>query len=159
MGARSAALAVEFTRASDAAVAAAASLSAADWQRATADGTTVGVVFNQIAESYATDGYLIVQLVAGAQPATQTQGQLEAANASASRLAEDVTPADVLARLQQNGAMLVTMLNALDDDTLQNAAPVALDGPPLTVQQIIERNLIGQIAERLQRVRATLEAN
>lgn len=159
MGAQAAALAAQFTRANAAAIAAAASLDTAAWRRPTAAGPAIGVVFNDIAESYATNGHLIVQIVAGARPATQTQAETDTANDAAARLAQNVAQADVLQRLRQNGQMLESILNTLDDDTLLNAAPVVRDGPPLSVQQLIVQDVIAQIAAQLQSVRIALEGH
>ena len=158
MGARAETLSAEVARASDATLAAAAALDASAWRTPTAGGWTVGVVFSHLAESYAQAGYLIVQIVAGARPATQSEAQIEASDARGSQLAAGVTRADVLQRLQQNGAMITTLIQTLDDASLDQAAPLLTDGPSSSVKQVIEANLLHHIAGHLRNVRLALEA-
>lgn len=120
---RAAALADDFAAANADAVGFARSCSAAAWvERVPGEDWTVGVVLHHIAEGHANGLRWLEGMACGAGVA-ETADEIDRANAEHARRAAGVGPAETVALLEQNGALLETLLSGLSDEELDRSAP------------------------------------
>ncbi len=159
MGERSRVLVDRFEQANQEIVRTVEQCSEAHW-RATTSGErwSVGVVAHHVAEGHKIIAGLVQAVAAGQSLPTLTMEMLDQMNAEHARQHANCTRAETLDLLRQNAALAAGTVRGLGDDQLDRTASVLAGMPPMSVQQIIERILIGHVQEHLQSVRTAIGA-
>lgn len=122
----------------------AAELSDAEWQiRVPKDGRTIGVIVHHVASVYPLEIQL-AQMVAEGKPVTDvTSATVDKMNARHAATYEGVTKDAALDLLRRNSSAAAAAIRALDDEDLDQAAPVSLNSDaPLTCQFILEDHAV-----------------
>jgi hypothetical protein len=133
-------------------------LSEAEWRAwCEREGRAVGVVVYHIAAGHLIIGEQIEALAQGLPPPTHGITTAEDAarfNALQAEEHASCTRAEVLALLQRNGAQVAALLRALSDQQL--AQTTVVRERTMTLQERIERSLLGHLHSHLAAVRETL---
>ena len=120
---RSEALAADFVRANDRALAFARSCTDEQWGRnVPGEGWTVGVVLHHIAEGHA-HGVRWLSDMASGRGVAETADEIDRDNAAHAARARSVEQDETVALLQTNGARLEQTLRGLSDEDLDRSAP------------------------------------
>jgi hypothetical protein len=134
-----------------------ATLTDADWKRATeAEKWPVGVTAHHLAGAYEPVA-AIVTAVAFGRPLGPFSGlsmtMIDQMNAAHAREHGSCTRAETIALFEKNAAAAVGAVRALSDDQLAKSGTVFTDSPPMTVEQLIAMGLIGHTDEHLASIR------
>ena len=134
-------------------------LSDADWKKVTsAEKWPVGVVAHHVALAHAGISGL-VQLVAKGQPLPGlTMDMIHANNATHAKEQANVTKAETVALLKENGGKASGIVRGLSDDELDRSASLLVGTPVVTAAQAVEGVLINHVHEHLGSIRATTGA-
>jgi len=125
---RAAALADDFGAANADALEFARSCSKGEWATTVpGEGWTVGVVLHHIAEGHAHFASWLDDMTSG-EGVAETAEDVDRANAAHAARAEIVSPAETVALLEANGALLSEALRRLSDVDLDRMAPFAPAG-------------------------------
>jgi hypothetical protein len=155
---RSEALAERLERGAEALATFASELTDAEWVgRVPRDGRRVGVVIHHVATMYPLEIQL-ARLLAGGRPVTDVTGEVvHEINARHAREFDGVTKVATLELLRRNSAAAAEAIRALDDEQLDRAAPVSLNGDaPLTCQFMLEDHAVRHSYHHLSILRAAL---
>jgi hypothetical protein len=134
---RAASLADEFVAANDAVIAFARSCSEEQWKTVVpGEGWTVGVVLHHIAEGHAQGVRWLTAMAAG-DGVTDTGDDIDRHNVTHAEKWADVSVADTVALLEENGELMERCLRQLSDEELDRTAPFGpAGGQPLLVVQL-----------------------
>jgi hypothetical protein len=133
-------------------------LSDAEWQsRVPNDGRMVGVIVHHVASVYPLEIQL-AQMVAEGKPVTDvTSATVDKMNAGHAETYEGVTKDAALDLLRRNSSAAAAAIRALDDEDLDQTAPVSLNSDaPLTCQFILEDHAVRHSYHHLAIIRAAV---
>jgi hypothetical protein len=120
---RAAALADEFAAANDAAIALAESCSDSQWRTVVpGEEWTVGVVLHHVAEGHAQGARWLRSMAAG-EGVADTGDDIDRHNVTHAEQWSDVSAADTVALLRDNGQRTEAILRELTDEELDRTAP------------------------------------
>ncbi len=155
MGEQARGLAERFERANHEIVTIVERCSDAQWHAKTAgEGWTVGVVAHHVAEAHKGIAGLVERVATGQPLPALTMELFDRQNAEHAKQHAHCTRTETLALLRTNGTAAATTVRGLREDQLGRSASVLTGAPPMTVQQVIERILIGHVQEHLGSIRA-----
>lgn len=134
-------------------------LSDVEWQMSVPrDGRTIGVIVHHVASVYPLEIQL-AQMVAEGKPVTDvTSTAVDKMNAEHAKKYAGVTKEAALDLLRRNSSAAAVAIRSLDDEDLNQAAPVSLNSDaPLTCQFLLEDHAVRHSYHHLARIRAALE--
>ena len=136
----------------------ASDLTDAEWLgRVPRDGRRIGVVIHYVATMYPLEIELALRLAAGRPIAGLTWEVVHVIRARHAREFDGATKAATLELLRRNSAAAAAAIRALDDEQLDRAAPVSLNGDaPLTCQFMLEDHAVRHSYFHLSILRAAL---
>jgi hypothetical protein len=136
----------------------ASKLTDAEWQtHIPKDGRKVGVIVHHVATVYPLEIQL-AQAIAEGNPVGVTWDAVHKMNAGHARENDAVTKEETLDLLRRNSAEAADAIRALNDEQLDQAAPVSLNSDaPLTCQFMLEAHAIGHNYHHLALLRAALK--
>lgn len=137
----------------------ASELTHAEWQMVVPkDGRTIGVIVHHVASVYPLEIQL-AQMVAEGKPVTDvTSAAVDEMNAEHAKKYEAVTKEAALDLLRRNSSAAAAAIRSLDDEDLNQTAPVSLySDAPLTCQFLLEDHAVRHSYHHLARVRAALK--
>jgi quercetin dioxygenase-like cupin family protein len=150
-------LAWRFTQANDALIELVERATPTQWRAICADtGWTVAVQAHHIAENHAHISGMIRQIAEGQPPAPVPVDVLDAVNARHAEAYADVSQAETVALLRNNGALAAEIYRALTDDQLALTAVTLVGAPPSTVVGLVNYLAIGEIERHGQAIREAL---
>ena len=122
------------------------------------DGRKVGVVVHHVGFMYPIE-IEIAQLVAGGQPVVGVTWDVVAdINAKHAKEQERVTKEEAIAFLRRNSAAAADAIRALNDEDLDVAVPVSLNGDaPLTAQFVLEDHAVRHSYHHLAKIKGALQ--
>lgn len=131
----------------------------AQWKTLCAgEGWSVGVVALHIAGAERFHANMIGVRASGETlPPRTSMDEIHEGNAANARDNTDVTPVEVLDRLQRNGADAARQIRALRDDDLDRVAGIFLKHE-MTVADVVENMAIGHARRHLESIRQTIDA-
>ncbi|HEV8371244.1 MAG TPA: DinB family protein [Pyrinomonadaceae bacterium] len=132
-------------------------LTDAEWQiRVPKDGRKIGVIVHHVASAYPLEIQLALSVAEG-QPVGVTWDTVHEMNAEHARKYASVTKEAALDLLRRNSAAAAVAIRNLDDEDLDQAAPVSLNSSaPLTCQFVLEDHAVRHSYHHLARMRAAL---
>jgi hypothetical protein len=135
-------------------------LTDAEWNsRVPGDGRKIGVVVHHVASMYPIEIELAQTLAAGQPVVGVTWDVVHGINATHAREHDGVTREEALELLRRNSAAAAAALRALDDETLDRAAPVSLNADaPLTCQFFLEDHAVRHSYHHLAKIRTAVGA-
>jgi quercetin dioxygenase-like cupin family protein len=143
---RSRAIAWRFEQANKALIATIERCTLEQWRALCADtGWTVGVQAHHIAAGEAAIAGVIRDVAEGRPPLPMPPEMLDAINARHAEEFADVTKAETIALLRENGAQAAALYRSLSDNQLARTAILTPDGPSASAAQLIEYLAIGEI--------------
>lgn len=133
-------------------------LTDAEWQtRVPKDGRKIGVIVHHVASVYPLEIQL-AQTIAEGQPVSVTWDAVHKMNAEHTKKHESITKEASLDLLRRNSAAAAAAIRDLDDEDLDQAAPVSLNSDaPLTCQFVLEDHAVRHSYHHLARIRAALK--
>ena len=136
----------------------ASELTDAEWQiRVPKDGRKIGVIVHHVASVYALEIQL-AQTVARGQTVRVSWDTVHEMNAQHARKHESVTKDVALDLLRRNSAAAANAIRALDDEDLDQTAPVSLNSnAPLTCQFVLEDHAVRHSYHHLACIRAAFK--
>lgn len=136
----------------------ASALTDAEWPtRVPKDGRKVGVVVHHVASMYPLEIQLAQTLAGGKPVVGVTWDAVHEMNAGHAREHDAVTKEAALDLLRRNSAAAATVIRALSDGELDQAAPVSLNSDaPLTCQFFLEDHAVRHSYHHLDRIRGAL---
>ncbi len=156
---RARALAWRFEQASAALIATVAGCTPEQWRAVCADtGWTVGVQAHHIASGEAPIEAAIRAVAEGHPHPPMAPETLDAINARHAEECANVTKAETVALLRENGAMAARTYRGLSDEQLARTATLLVGGHAASVAQLIEYFAIGEIERHGAALRQTLVA-
>jgi hypothetical protein len=160
MGKRSAALAERIEQGAKALGAYAEGLSEAQWLKVVPpDERTVGVIIHHVASVYPIEIQLASTLAGGQAITGVTWQGIAEMNAGHAKEHAGVGKQETLALLRKNSKTAADAVRALEDEALDRAAPVSLNGDaPLTAQFFIEDHALRHSFHHLAKIRSVLGA-
>ena len=118
---------------------------------------TVGVLARHVAAAIPFEMVIFRKIAAGRQPTTITRAQLAEMNAGHAEQWAECAKEETLALLRDNAAVAAAEVRRLNDEQLARAGKYVEEIPEAwTVDQWIERILIGHVSGHLQSIRAAL---
>ena len=157
MGERSEALAKQFEAKVQEAMATLEKLSDADWKRVTeAEHWTVGVTAHHLASALEPVAGIVTAIVSGQSRGHFTRAMLDEMNARHAQEHAHCTQAETIALVKRGAAAAAAVVRGLHDDQLAKSGTVFTDAPPMTVEQLITRGLIGHIDAHFGSIRKTV---
>jgi hypothetical protein len=157
MGARSEALAQQFEAKAREAAAVIEKLTDADWKKVTqAERWSVGVTAHHLAGALEPVAGMITALAAGQAPGAFSVKMLDELNARHAAEHADCTREETIALHRRGAAAAAAVVQGLSDDQLGRSGTVFTDAPPMTVEQLVARGLIGHIDEHVGSIRRTI---
>ncbi|HEY4365444.1 MAG TPA: DinB family protein [Bryobacteraceae bacterium] len=155
---RTEALATRLEAGAKALAAFAATLSEAEWSTPVPrDGRKIGVVIHHVASVYPIEIHLAQELAAGKPITKVTWDVVHAMNGDHAKEHAGVARQDTLALLEANSAAAAAAIRALQEEQLDNAAPVSLNSDaPLTCQFMLEDHAVRHSYHHLARIRAAV---
>jgi DinB superfamily len=135
-----------------------ANATAEQWRHVTeSEGWPFAVVAHHVAEVQRFGAGAITGLSADDfEPMAITGADIDANNARHAEQFANVSKAETLDALRENGALLVSRVRSLNDDQLTRVL-VLFDGQPLTAEQIVSLANIAHFREHLDSLRHTLD--
>ncbi|HEY2995328.1 MAG TPA: DinB family protein [Methylomirabilota bacterium] len=154
---RSEALARRFEVKAQDALATLERLSDADWRRVTAaEQWTVGVTAHHLAGALERVCSLVKAMAAGQSLERFRLDTLDQRNAEHAREHADCTKAETLDLYRQGVAVAAATIRGLNDADLTRSGSLAPGRPPMTVEDLIGRGLLGHIDDHLGSIRKTV---
>lgn len=154
MAARAEALADRFEQAVAEFVATVEGLSEAQWRAVCPnEQRTVGVLSHHVAAAIRFEMAVFREIAAGRQPSTLTDEQLAEMNAQDAVAWAEVPRDETLALLRRNAVAAAAEVRHLNEEHLARTGKYLAEMPALTVEQWLERMLIGHVDEHLESIR------
>lgn len=158
MSERARALADRFERANEEFVAVVAALPEATWRALCPDeGRTVAALARHVAFGYAVEVEAFRAIAEGQPVRTWTRAGLAEVNAEDASRYADCDQAETVALLRRNAAGAAAFVRSLSDEQLARCGVYVEELAALTVDQWIERILIGHPEGHLRSIRAVVE--
>jgi len=152
---RAQALADQFERANQDFIAAVAALPEERWREPCRDEERlVCAVARHIAEAYQIELDAFAVIAAGEPLKPLALGELHAANARRAGRDATCTPAEVLDLARRNAAQVAAFVRGLTDEQLARSGVYVDVLPSMTLDQLIERILVGHIRGHLKSIEA-----
>lgn len=138
----------------------ASGLTEAEWQlRLPKDGRKVGVVVHHVASVYPLEIRLANTVARGEPIEGVTSATVDEMNAEHAKKFEHVTKEETLELLRRNSAAASAAIRALDNEYLDQAAPVSLySDAPVTCQFVLEDHAVRHSYHHLARLRAAVKS-
>jgi DinB superfamily len=160
---RAAALADEFAAANDAAIAFAESCSESQWQSVVpGEEWTVGVVLHHVAEGHAQAARWLRSMAAG-EGVADTGADIDRHNVTHAEQWAEVSVADTVALLRDNGQRTEALLRALTDEELDRTAPFGPAGgqlfPVAQLAKVASGHPRGHLAHAKEALDASVRTN
>jgi hypothetical protein len=121
------------------------------------DPRPVGVVANHVAWGYAFEQRHFQAMAAGQSLSAVSMAEIDTFNAEHARQWQSLSKGEVLAALRTTGEVVASWVRGLSDEQLERSGEFIVGRPSRTVDQWIERGLIGHIGGHLKDIRATIE--
>jgi hypothetical protein len=124
-------------------------------QKSGAEAWSVAVTAHHIAGSYVPIARLLRRIALAGEVPVLTREQIDQGNAASAERFANCTQAETLDLLRTAGAEAASILRALSDEQLAQAARVNHLDATLTAAQLAEQVLIGHAQEHLASIRST----
>lgn len=136
----------------------ASELTDAEWQsRHPKDGRKIGVIVHHVASVYPLEIQLAQTIAEGKAVTGLTLKTIDDMNAEHAQKQDAVTKEETLELLRRNSAAAAEAIRALNDDDLDQAAPVSLySDAPVTCQFALEDHAVRHSYHHLARIRAAV---
>ena len=133
----------------------ASELTDAEWQmRHPKDGRKLGVIVHHVASVYPLEIQLAQTVADGKAVTGLTAQAVDDMNAEHAKKFDAVTKEETLELLRRNSAAAAAAIRALDDEELDQEAPVSLySNAPLTCQFVLEDHAVRHSYHHLARIR------
>ncbi|HJQ12401.1 MAG TPA: DinB family protein [Gemmatimonadaceae bacterium] len=134
-------------------------LTTEEWQTPVPhDGRKIGVTVHHVGNMYPIEIEIALKAARGEPIVGVTWDLVAEINAKHAQEKEDVTKEEAIAFLRRNSAAAAAAIRALDDDQLDVAVPVSLNGDaPLTTQFVLEDHAVRHSYHHLARIKAALQ--
>ena len=134
-------------------------LTTEEWQTPVPhDGRKIGVTVHHVGNMYPIEIEIALKAARGEPIVGVTWDLVAEINARHAQEKEDVTKEEAIAFLRRNSAAAAAAIRALDDDQLDVAVPVSLNGDaPLTTQFVLEDHAVRHSYHHLARIKAALQ--
>jgi DinB superfamily len=131
-----------------------------DWLKVCGgEGWTVGVVARHVAGGhYGAIIELAKMIIAGKKLPEFTAEAINQMNAQHAGKHANCTKSEVLGLLDKNGAAMLSFVNGLSDADLGRSGHMAVAGGEISVEQLIDRLVIGSAGEHLASMKAAVGA-
>jgi hypothetical protein len=157
MGAKGEAFAKQFEAKVEEAAALLEQLTVADWGKTTiAERWTVAVTAHHIASSYEPATHIIKTIAAGQALPHFTREILDEMNAQHAREFAGCTKAETIALHRKAAAATVATVRGLSDDELAKTGTVFAGMPPVSVEELVRRILLGHVDAHFGSIRRTI---
>ena len=157
MGAKGEAFAKQFEAKVEEAAALLEQLTDADWGKTTtAEKWTVAVTAHHIASSYEPATHIIKTIAAGHALPHFTREILDEMNAQHAREFAGCTKAETIALHRKAAAVTVATVRGLSDDELAKTGTVFAGMPPVSVEELVRRILLGHVDAHFGSIRRTI---
>jgi hypothetical protein len=157
MGAKGETFARQFEAKVEEATAVLEKLSDVDWKKTTAaEKWTVGVTAHHIASSYEPATHIIKTIAAGQALPHFTREILDEMNAQHAREFAGCTKAETIALHRKAAAATVATVRGLSDDELAKTGTVFAGMPPVSVEELVRRILLGHVDAHFGSIRRTI---
>jgi DinB family protein len=157
MGAKGEAFAKQFEAKVEEAAALLEQLTDADWGKTTtAEKWTVAVTAHHIASSYEPATHIIKTIAAGQALPHFTREILDEMNAQHAREFAGCTKAETIALHRKAAAATVATVRDLSDDELAKTGTVFAGMPPVSVEELVRRILLGHVDAHFGSIRRTI---
>jgi hypothetical protein len=121
------------------------------------DPRSVAAIARHVAWAYAFEQHYFQAIAEGIPLAAVPMADVDALNAEGAAEWQSMPKEEVLAALRQIGEVAANWVRSLSDEQLDLMGEYVAGRPPRTVEQHIERTLIGHIRVHLDDIRATLD--
>ncbi len=159
MSERARALADRLEQANNEMIAVVEQASEADWQAdCPNEGRTVGVTVHHLAGGLKVVANWVQGIASGQPTPPVPWDAVHQANARHAERYANSAREETLEMLRANGAAAAGTIRALSDEQLDRSAEVFAGAGPISVEQVIENNLIGHVHGHLANVRQAVEA-
>jgi hypothetical protein len=160
MAERARVLAEEFQQAVSDFIGTVEGLSEEQWQMVCPnEERPIGVLVRHVAASIPFEMHVFRSIAGGGQPTTFSMAEIAVMNASDAEAWNDVRKDETLALLRKKAEAAAAEVRQLSEDQLALSGKYITDIPDAwTVEQLIERFLIGHVREHLESIRAVLES-
>ena len=130
-----------------------------EWQvRVPHDGRKIGVTVHHVGNMYPIEIDIALKAARGEPIVGVTWDVVADINAKHAAAQEDVTKEEAIAFLRRNSASAAAAIRALEDDQLDVAVPVSLNGDaPLTTQFVLEDHAVRHSYHHLAKIKAALQ--
>ena len=130
-----------------------------EWQmRVPHDGRKIGVTVHHVGNMYPIEIDIALKAARGEPIVGVTWDVVADINAKHASAQEDVTKEEAIAFLRRNSAAAAAAIRALDDEQLDIAVPVSLNGDaPLTTQFVLEDHAVRHSYHHLAKMKAALQ--
>ncbi|HET9636792.1 MAG TPA: DinB family protein [Gemmatimonadaceae bacterium] len=134
-------------------------LSDEEWQmRVPHDGRKIGVTVHHVGNMYPIEIDIALKAARGEPIVGVTWDVVADINAKHAAALEDVTKEEAIAFLRRNSTAAAAAIRALDDEQLDIAVPVSLNGDaPLTTQFVLEDHAVRHSYHHLAKIKAALQ--
>ena len=134
-------------------------LSDEEWQlRVPHDGRKIGVTVHHVGNMYPIEIDIALKAARGEPIVGVTWDVVADINAKHAAALDDVTKEEAIAFLRRNSASAAAAIRALEDDQLDVAVPVSLNGDaPLTTQFVLEDHAVRHSYHHLAKIKAALQ--
>ena len=157
MGAKGEAFAKQFEAKVEEAAVLLEQLTDADWGKTTtAEKWTVAVTAHHIASSYEPATHIIKTIAAGHALPHFTREILDEMNAQHAREFAGCTKAETIALHRKAAAVTVATVRGLSDDELAKTGTVFAGMPPVSVEELVRRILLGHVDAHFGSIRRTI---
>ena len=130
-----------------------------EWQvRVPHDGRKIGVTVHHVGNMYPIEIDIALKASRGEPIVGVTWDVVADINAKHAAEQEDVTKEEAIAFLRRNSAAAAAAIRGLNDDDLDVAVPVSLNGDaPLTTQFVLEDHAVRHSYHHLAKIKAALQ--
>lgn len=157
MSERADALAARFEQANETFVGVVAGLSPAQWGAdAPPEARTVAALARHVADAYALESAAFRALAEGQPVQTWTRAALAELNAGDGQRYAACDQAETVELLRRNAAGAASMVRSLSGEQLARRGIYVVELPEMTLDQLIERILIGHPESHLRSIRAAI---
>ncbi|MFL5481851.1 MAG: DinB family protein [Gemmatimonadaceae bacterium] len=134
-------------------------LTTEEWQTPVPhDGRKVGVMVHHVGNMYPIEIQIALQAARGEPIVGVTWDVVADINAKHAQEFEDVSKDEAIAFVRRNSAAAAAAIRALEDDQLDIAVPVSLNGDaPLTTQFVLEDHAVRHSFHHLAKIKAALQ--
>ena len=130
-----------------------------EWQmRVPHDGRKIGVTVHHVGNMYPIEIDIALKAARGEPIVGVTWDVVADINAKHAAAEEDVTKEEAIEFLRRNSSAAAAAIRALEDDQLDIAVPVSLNGDaPLTTQFVLEDHAVRHSYHHLAKIKAALQ--